>query len=51
MIIIPIHTKILTATATKKEDDDLVGNVELNFKPLKWLNIMDRVSVTLSQAT
>jgi TonB-linked SusC/RagA family outer membrane protein len=29
-------------------NDDIVGNVELNFKPLKWLNVMNRVSVTYS---
>jgi len=28
--------------------DDLIGNVELNYKAFKWLNIMDRVSLTLS---
>lgn len=32
-------------------NDDLVGNIEANFKPFKWLNIMDRVSVTLSNAS
>lgn len=28
--------------------DDLVGNFEVNFKPVKWLNIMNRSSLTLS---
>lgn len=31
--------------------DDLVGNVEGNFKLFKWLNIMNRTSVTLSTAS
>lgn len=35
----------------KGRSDDLIGNVELNFKPLKWLNIMNRVSGTLSNAS
>ena len=35
----------------KGRSDDLVGNVELNFKPVKWINIMNRVSVTLSTAS
>jgi TonB-linked SusC/RagA family outer membrane protein len=30
--------------------DDLVGNFEVNFKPLKWLNILNRVSGTLSNS-
>lgn len=30
--------------------DDLVGNVEVNFKPLKWLNFMNRTSLTYSTA-
>lgn len=36
---------------SKGRGDDIIGNVELNFKPVKWLNIMDRVSVTLSTAS
>ncbi len=28
--------------------DDLVGNFEVNFKPLKWINIMNRTSLTLT---
>jgi len=35
----------------KGRGDDLIGNIEANFKPLKWLNIMDRVSTTYSTAT
>lgn len=31
--------------------DDLVGNVEVNFKPLKWLNFMNRTSLTYSTAS
>ncbi|MBY0535063.1 MAG: SusC/RagA family TonB-linked outer membrane protein [Chitinophagaceae bacterium] len=31
--------------------DDLVGNFEVNFKPVKWLNIMNRSSLTLSNTS
>lgn len=31
--------------------DDLVGNFEVNFKPVKWLNVMNRTSLTLSNAS
>lgn len=31
--------------------DDLIGNMEINFKPVKWLNIMNRVSATVSTAS
>ena len=32
----------------KGRQDDIVGNVEMNYKPIKWINIMNRVSLTLS---
>jgi TonB-linked SusC/RagA family outer membrane protein len=32
---------------SKGRTDDLVGNIELNFKPVKWVNLLNRVSVTL----
>lgn len=35
----------------KGRSDDLIGNMEINFKPLKWLNIMNRVSATVSTAS
>lgn len=35
----------------KGRGDDLIGNIEANFKPWKWLNIMDRVSTTYSTST
>lgn len=35
----------------KGRGDDVVANLEANIKPLKWLNIMDRVSTTLSFAS
>ncbi len=35
----------------KGRQDDLVGNVELNYKPIKWVNIMNRVSLTLTNAS
>ncbi len=31
--------------------DDLVGNFEINFKPVKWINIMNRSSLTLSNGS
>lgn len=35
----------------KGRSDNLIGNLEINFKPLKWLNIMNRVSTTVSTAS
>ncbi|MFM9910975.1 MAG: SusC/RagA family TonB-linked outer membrane protein [Chitinophagaceae bacterium] len=35
----------------KGRSDDLIGNIEANFKPFKWLNILNRVSATLSTAS
>ncbi len=35
----------------KGRGDDLVGNIELNWKPWKYINLMNRTSLTLSTAS
>lgn len=35
----------------KGRTDDLFGNVEISVKPVKWINITDRLGVTVSNST